>query len=76
MAEFPALTHVAVTVTDLDRSRLWYQRLFGADPVLDEDTGRFHHAVWLLGGTLFGIHKHASASSADSFDELLRGLTT
>ena len=74
MAEFPAIAHVAVTVTDLDRSRPWYQRLFGADPVLDEDTGPFQHVVWLLGGTLFGIHQHAAPSSADPFDELRPGL--
>jgi len=74
MAEFPGLNHVAVTVTDLDRSRRWYQRLFGMDPVLDEDTGSFHHVVWLLGGTLFGIHQHAQPSSAESFDALRPGL--
>ena len=49
MPDFPALTHVAVTVTDLDRSREWYRALFGSDPVLDEDTGAFHHVVWLMG---------------------------
>jgi glyoxylase I family protein len=74
MAEFPAITHVAVTVTDLDRSRPWYRRLFGADPVLDEDTGPFHHVVWLLSGTLFGIHQHATPSSAEPLDELRPGL--
>jgi catechol-2,3-dioxygenase len=74
MPEFPALAHVAVTVTDLDRSRSWYQRLFGADPVLDEDTGQFHHVVWLLGGTLFGIHQHPSPSSTEPFSELRPGL--
>ncbi|MGI8661968.1 MAG: VOC family protein [Acidimicrobiales bacterium] len=74
MSEFPALAHVAVTVSDLERSRPWYQRLFDADPVLDEDTGSFHHVVWLLGGTLFGIHQHTDASSAEAFDELRPGL--
>jgi len=74
MPDFPALAHVAVTVTDLERSRPWYQALFAADPVLDEDTGSFHHVVWLLGGTLFGIHQHPSPSSAEPFDELRPGL--
>ena len=71
MPDFPALAHVAVTVNDLNRSRPWYQQLFDAAPVLDEDTGPFHHVVWLLGGTLFGIHQHREPSSADAFDELL-----
>jgi catechol 2,3-dioxygenase-like lactoylglutathione lyase family enzyme len=46
MAEFPAMSHVAVTVTDLAVSVPWYERLLGAKPVLDEDTGGFHHAVF------------------------------
>ena len=74
MSDFPAITHVAVTVTDLGRSRAWYQGLFVAEPVLDEDTGPFHHVVWLLGGTLFGIHKHAGAQSGEPLDERHSGL--
>ena len=45
---FPGLAHVAVTVSDLGRSRPWYESLFGAEAVLDEDTGLFHHVVWVL----------------------------
>ena len=58
---FPGIAHVAVTVKDLDVSRPWYERLFGASQaVLDEDAGSFHHVVWMLdGGTLFGIHLQA-----------------
>ena len=74
MPEFPALTHVAVTVSDLEASRSWYRRLFDEDPVLDEDTGPFRHAVWLLGGTLFAINRHANPSSDEPFDELRPGL--
>ncbi len=74
MSNFPALAHVAVTVSDLGRSRPWYEKLFGAAPVLDEDTGPFHHVVWLLGGTLYGIHQHTKPTSAAPFDELRPGL--
>ena len=74
MSDFPAITHVAVTVTDLGRSRPWYTALFGAEPVLDEDTVSFHHVVWLLGSTLFGIHQHPSPSSSEPCDELRPGL--
>ncbi|MDQ2757057.1 MAG: VOC family protein [Actinomycetota bacterium] len=73
---FPALAHVAVTVTDLQRSTAWYSRLFGGDPVLDEDEqgGTFHHTVWLVGGgQLFGIHRHLSPSDG-SFDAASPGL--
>jgi glyoxylase I family protein len=54
---FPGYAHVAVTISDIEVSRPWYTKLFGADPVLDEDTGPFRHTVWALpGGTLYSLH--------------------
>lgn len=76
MTAFPALAHVAVTVTDLARSTEWYRALLGADPVLDEDetTGGFHHTVFVLGGgQLFGLHTHPAGADG-SFDEHRTGL--
>lgn len=75
MSSFPAITHVAVTVTDLARSVEWYRALIGADPVLDEDTGPFHHTVFLLGnGTLLGLHKLPGTPEGDRFAEQRSGL--
>jgi catechol 2,3-dioxygenase-like lactoylglutathione lyase family enzyme len=74
MPDFPPLTHVALTVSDLGRSREWYGRLFDAAPVLDEDTGPFHHVVWMVSGTLVGIHGHAKPTSDERFDEGRPGL--
>jgi glyoxylase I family protein len=74
--EFPPIAHVAVTVTDLDRSTRWYSELFAAEPVLDEDeeAGGFHHTVFLLqGGQLFGLHAHPRGV-AERFDEYRTGL--
>ena len=72
---FPGIAHVAVTVSDLGRSVPWYERLFDAKAVLDEDTGDFHHVVWMLdGGTLFGIHQFPAPESKDAFSELRPGL--
>jgi glyoxylase I family protein len=76
MPNFPAISHAAVTVSDLDRSTQWYSALIGSDPVLDEDEdkGTYHHTVWLLpGNQLFGIHIHDAAGQA-SFDERSVGL--
>src|SRR3954468_3589585 len=50
------ITHVALTVRDIDVSAPWYAALIGSDPVLDEDTGPFRHAVFAVGGTLLGLH--------------------
>ena len=74
MPEFPAVSHVALTVTDLGRSRPWYHRLFGSDPLIDEDTGPFHHVVWLLGGNLVALNQFPDLKSSEPFDERRPGL--
>jgi glyoxylase I family protein len=60
MTEFPATAHhVGLTVTDLEVSRQWYQRLLNAAPVLDEEVPAaprrhqgFHKVVFVLPGGL------------------------
>jgi glyoxylase I family protein len=74
MTTMPAITHVAITVSNLEASVSWYTRLLGTEPVLDEDTGPFHHVVYLLGGTLLGLHGFPDLHSTDSFDERRPGL--
>jgi catechol 2,3-dioxygenase-like lactoylglutathione lyase family enzyme len=80
---FPATVHhIALTVTDLDASRAWYQSLLGSDPVIDEDvpalTGHhrgFHHTIFVLaGGTILALHGHRDTEPADRFAELRPGL--
>jgi glyoxylase I family protein len=73
MPEFPSITHVALTVSDLAKSVPWYERLFDAKPVLDEDTGPFRHVVWAVGSTLVGLHQFPDGRS-ESFDERRPGL--
>jgi glyoxylase I family protein len=74
MAEFPTITHVALTVSDLNRSVPWYESLFGTKPVLDEDTGPFRHVVWLVGQTLVGLHQFPDPASSEPFNERRVGL--
>ena len=45
---FPALTHIAITVSDLDASTRWYTALFGADPVLDEKRTGLDHVAFTI----------------------------
>jgi glyoxylase I family protein len=75
MPEFPSITHVALTVSDLGRSVPWYQKLFGTEPVLDEETGSFRHVVWLVGGqTLVGLHQFPDPEDNLAFNERRVGL--
>ena len=70
----PSITHVAITVTDLETSAAWYTKVLGAAPVLDEDTGPFRHIVYQLGNTLFGLHGFPDLETKDAFNERRPGL--
>lgn len=75
MDAFPPLTHVALTVRDLAVSVPWYEALFEAKPVLDEDTDPdMHHTVYLLGNTLIGLHQHKTPAPKEQFSEFRVGL--
>ncbi len=75
MPQFPALGHVALTVSDLSVSVPWYQRLLGSEPILDEDTGPFRHVAFALpGGTLLGLHQFPTGTGGQRFDERRPGL--
>jgi glyoxylase I family protein len=76
MAEFPPLAHVALTVHDLAVSVPFYEELFDADPVIDEDTDPdFHHTVYMIGNhTLIGLHQHKTPAPAEQFSEFRVGL--
>src|SRR5947209_2413050 len=76
MTEFPALTHIALTVRELGVSAPWYEALFGVAPVIDEDTEPdMHHTVYLVGDrTLIGLHQHGRGVPAERFSEFRVGL--
>jgi catechol 2,3-dioxygenase-like lactoylglutathione lyase family enzyme len=59
---FPPITHIALTVSDLDRSAAWYSRLFDAEPVLrtvllKETPNEYSVAVWAEPN--FAVHHFA-----------------
>jgi glyoxylase I family protein len=75
MNEFPGIGHVALTVRDLSVSVPWYEALFNASPVIDEDTDPdFHHTVYLIGSTLIGLHQHVTPAPPQRFSEFNVGL--
>ena len=77
MTEFPATAHhVGLTVTDVEVSRQWYQRLLNAAPVLDEDFPAvhehhqgFHKVVFVL-----ALVAHPATDRNRRFDEFGPGL--
>jgi glyoxylase I family protein len=73
-SNMPAISHVAVTVSDLALSESWYSKVLGVTPVLDEDTGPFRHIVFALGGTLLGLHGFPEGTGRSRFDERNVGL--
>ena len=76
MSTFPPIAHVALTVRDLSVSVPWYAELLGGQPVLDEDTGPFRHVVWMINGTMLGLHQFPDTDTATPFTERRAGWTT
>ena len=75
MLEHPTIAHVTLTVSDLDLSVQWYERLFDMKMSLDESPGPFRRAVWIVGGqTLVGLHEFPDPSDTLPFDERRIGL--
>jgi glyoxylase I family protein len=75
MPENPVIAHVTLTVSDLNRSIPWYERVFDTKVVLDETPGPFRRAVWRVGGqTLVGFHQFPDPADALPFNERRVGL--
>ena len=75
MPEFLTIAHVTLTVSDLNRSIQWYERLFDTTLVLDETPGPFRRAVWLVGGqALVGLHEFPDPADSLPFNERRVGL--
>ena len=76
MTNFPPLAHVALTVRNITVSTAWYEALFDAAPVIDEDTDPYlHHTVYMIGnGTLIGLHQHKRPGPDGMFNEFKVGL--
>lgn len=75
MPETPTLAHATLTVSDLDRSVVWYERLFDAKLTVDDEPGPFRRAVWLVEGrTLVGLHQFPDPADTLTFNERRVGL--
>jgi catechol 2,3-dioxygenase-like lactoylglutathione lyase family enzyme len=67
--------HMSLTVSDLEASAAWYQKLFGLERVLTEEHAGGYAYVFVDPGsqTYFGLHRH-DANGAERFHESRTGL--
>jgi len=72
MSPFPAFNHYALTVSNLQRSIEWYERLFESPPVAVSDADNYLAALWYE--PMFAIHENQHQLEGDVFDEFRIGL--
>jgi catechol 2,3-dioxygenase-like lactoylglutathione lyase family enzyme len=72
MSPFPAFNHFALTVSNLQRSIEWYERLFDSPPVAVIHEDDFDAAIWFE--PMFAIHANQHQIEGDVFDEIRIGL--
>ena len=75
MPELLTIAHVSLTVSDLDRSIPWYERVFDAKLVLDDESGPFRRAVLVVAGrALVGLQEFPDPADNLAFNERRVGL--
>lgn len=69
--------HVSLSVADLARSSEWYERIFGLERVMVEDSDRRRVIVYRFPGQslTFGLVQHGAARTS-TFDPAVVGLDT
>jgi catechol 2,3-dioxygenase-like lactoylglutathione lyase family enzyme len=64
--ELHGVAHVALTVTDLARSKDWYGRVFGWEPVMEAEGDGVRFSVGAVpGGSLLGLRQYDDRPGAD-----------
>lgn len=69
-----AVSHVTVTVTDLERSAAWYAAALGMRRVRDMAGPTWKRTLMLGDGVMIGLQAHEATAAADRFDETRVGL--
>ena len=75
MPRIQGLNHLSLTVTDLARSRDWYERVLGFRVVNTVNVGGYETVVMVdpASGTVIALNRHPS-NSGDPFSETRTGL--
>lgn len=75
MSDLQGVSHVAFTVTDLERSKEWYGRVLGWQPLYDGEEEGINFTLGMLPnvGIFLGLRQH-SGGTGDPFDPGRTGL--
>ena len=74
MPETEGVSHTALTVTDLDASVAWYQRVFDGAILWQEDQDDHKFVLIFAAPLAIGLHWHSRTPDGDVFDERRVGL--
>jgi glyoxylase I family protein len=72
--EIEGVSHIALTVTDLDASVAWYERLLGAQRLWEEEQDGHRFVVLFAPPLVIGLHRFDATPPGDRFDERRVGL--
>lgn len=74
MTEFTGVSHIALTVTDLERSKQWYTDILGWQMLMEGTDNEIEFAFGFLpGGIGLGLRRHAGGTG-DAFSPERTGL--
>ncbi len=75
MSSLNSISHVTLTVTDLEKSVDWYAKALGMKRLRDMEGPGWKRVLMLGdGGTVVGLQAHEGTTTGDRFDEKRVGL--
>ncbi|MFN2641046.1 MAG: VOC family protein [Actinomycetota bacterium] len=74
MPEIQGVNHVALTVTDVEKSLAWYEKVLGVQKIMEDKNADYARAVTIVGTLIIGFTSHASTPPGDTFSEFRIGL--
>lgn len=74
MPEIQGVNHIALTVTNVQRSLAWYEKVLGVQKVMEDKGAGFERAVTMVGPLIIGLTTHDATAPDDRFSEFRVGL--
>jgi catechol 2,3-dioxygenase-like lactoylglutathione lyase family enzyme len=74
MPEIQGVNHIALTVTSVDESFAWYEKVLGVQKIMDDKGDGYERAVTITGPLIIGFTKHEKTDPSDRFSEFRVGM--